>query len=100
MNADQRIFYSRFNGTSWVAQTLIPGIGTSAGPALSVFNNQLYMTWKGITGDDRVFYSHFNGTTWAAQQIVPGIGTNPVDIHVAEAVPGLASLPGSAAAAT
>jgi len=100
MNDDQRIFYSRFNGTSWVAQTLIPGIGTSAGPALSVFNNQLYMTWKGITGDDRVFYSHFNGTMWAAQQIVPGIGTNPVDIHVAEVVPGLASLPGSAAAAT
>jgi len=51
-----------------------------------------------MAGDDRVFYSHFDGTTWAPQQFVPGIGTNPVDIHLAAAMPGLAVLPGDAAA--
>ena len=84
-NADQRIWTSSFDGSTWTAQKLLPGIGTSVGPALAVFNGKLYMTWKGINGDDRVFYTSFNGTTWAPQQQIVGIGTNPFDIREPEA---------------
>ena len=81
MNDDQRIWTSTFDGTTWTAQQMVAGVGTSVGPSLAVFNAKLYMTWKGIDGDDRVFYSSFNGSAWAPQQQISGIGTNPFDIR-------------------
>jgi hypothetical protein len=50
--------------------------GVGLPPALAVFNNKLYMVWKGMERDDRVFYSTFTGVSWAAQQQVPGIGSS------------------------
>jgi hypothetical protein len=29
MLGDQRIWYTHFNGTSWAAQQIVPGVGTS-----------------------------------------------------------------------
>lgn len=50
--------------------------GESMPPGLAVFNNQLYMAWKGIEHDQRIFWSHFNGTAWAPQQLVSGVATS------------------------
>lgn len=55
-------------------ETALSGIGLP--PALAVFNNTLYMAWKGVEFDDRIFYTTFNGTNWAPQTQVPGVGTS------------------------
>jgi kumamolisin len=55
-------------------QTALLGIGLP--PALAVFNNTLFMAWKGIEFDERIFYTTYNGTAWAAQKQVPGVFTS------------------------
>ena len=54
--------------------TALEGIGLP--PGLAVFNNLLYMAWKGMERDDRIFYTTFNGTAWAPQQLIPNIATS------------------------
>lgn len=76
MERDDRVFFSYFNGTAWVPQQMIAGIGSSSGVSLAVYGGKLYMAWKGILGDQGIYYSSFDGTNWAAQKLVPGIGTS------------------------
>ncbi len=59
-----------------------PGIGTSVGPSLAVFNGRLYMAWKGELGDQRLFYSNFDGSSWAAQQLIPGFSSEGASLAV------------------
>jgi hypothetical protein len=73
---DDRIFYTAFNGTSWAAQTLIPGIATSSGVALAVFNGKLYMAWKGMLADQGIYWASFDGSNWTAQSQLSGVGTS------------------------
>ncbi|MDT7789116.1 MAG: hypothetical protein QOF58_7535 [Pseudonocardiales bacterium] len=47
------------DGDTWEAPTGING-GTTHGPALGVFYDQLYLTWKGKPGDTRMFYASRN----------------------------------------
>jgi len=70
---DDRIFYSRWNGTGkWAAQGTIPGT-TSAGPALGVLKGSLYAAWKGEWSDPRLFFSKFDGSNWAPQVQIPNV---------------------------
>ena len=74
---DDRIFYSRWNGTgNWgpaspMASPTVPG-NTSAGPSLAVFNGQVYAAWKGEWSDPRLFFSGFGGSSWESQAQIPG----------------------------
>jgi len=44
----------------WSWQQLTSGDrGTSHGPALAMYQNKLYMVWKGKQDDPRIFYSYF-----------------------------------------
>jgi hypothetical protein len=63
-------------GTSWVPQVNVSGVGTSTGPSLAVFNNRLFMAWKGVDGDQGIYFSSFDGNSWAPQQRVAGVGTS------------------------
>ena len=54
----------------------IPNAGTSAAPALSEFNNQLYLAWKGEGNGTGIWWSKFDGSSWAPQQRVPNVGTS------------------------
>jgi hypothetical protein len=47
---------------SWTPQQEITGSGTSAGPALTVFNGQLYALWKGSGSDSGVYWSSTSGS--------------------------------------
>jgi len=76
MEFDDRIFFTTGNGATWAPQTLVPGVGTSAGVALAAFGNQLYMAWKGEGFDQGIYWSSFNGTSWAPQRQVPGVATS------------------------
>jgi len=51
-------------------------LGIGLPPALTAFNNGLFMAWKGIEFDERIFYTQFNGNTWAAQAQVPNVATS------------------------
>ncbi len=67
---DIKIYYSSFDGNSWAPQQIVPGVGTSGGLSLTVFNDLLCLSWKGQGDDTRIFFSTFDGSTWAPQQLV------------------------------
>ena len=81
---DDRIFWSTFNGTTWAAQQVVAGVGTSSGVALAVFEGKLYMAWKGLIDlsgttlfdDERIWWSAYNGASWSAQQSIPEVATS------------------------
>ncbi|HEX7690071.1 MAG TPA: S53 family peptidase, partial [Burkholderiaceae bacterium] len=50
--------------------------GAGLPPGLAVFNNRLYMAWKGIEHDQRIWFSNFDGAGWAPQQFVGGVATS------------------------
>jgi kumamolisin len=50
--------------------------GAGLPPGLAVFNNRLYMAWKGIEHDQRIFWSSFDGAHWTSQQSVPNVATS------------------------
>lgn len=70
----------------WDPQQNVLGTGSAHGPALAVFQNSLYMAWRGIPGDQGIYYSSKPDLTtpWATQSTVPGVGTSQS--------PGLAAL--------
>lgn len=76
MGSDQRLFWSSFDGSSWVGQQQVPGVSSSAGPALAVLGKQLYAAWKGGGSDTRVYWTTFNKTAWARVQQVPQVATD------------------------
>ena len=45
---DESIMYSTFDGTAWSLPKSLPGqFAVGAGPSLAVFNEQLYLVWRG-----------------------------------------------------
>jgi hypothetical protein len=68
---DDRIFYSRRNGSgNWAPSGTVDG-NTSAGPSLGVFNGSLYAAWKGEWSDPRLFFAKYNGSNWENQMQIP-----------------------------
>ncbi len=69
-NGDTRIWFSSFDGTKWAPQKTISmlnvQVGTDVGPSLAVFNNRLYVAWKGSNGDERIWYS------FSLPELLPG----------------------------
>ena len=53
---------------------MLRGVGQP--PGLAVFDNRLFMAWKGIEHDQRIWFSNFNGASWAPQQTVGGVATS------------------------
>jgi hypothetical protein len=72
---DDRLFYSAFDGTSWVPQETIAG-NSSVGPGLAVFGSSMFAAWKGENDDQRLFFAGFSGTTWLAQAQIPGVASS------------------------
>jgi hypothetical protein len=56
------MFWSSFDGNVWSPQQGGVGGGTSQGPALAVFRDQLFAAWKGVSGDERMFWSALSAT--------------------------------------
>ena len=55
-------------------ETALLGIGLP--PALAVFDNKLFMAWKGIEFDERILFTTYNGSAWAPQTQVPNVATS------------------------
>jgi hypothetical protein len=59
VEGDQRLFFASslddsFSGPLGGPHNR-PDLNSSLGPALAVFNNRLFMAWKGVEGDQRLF---------------------------------------------
>jgi hypothetical protein len=77
-NSDH-IYYSYFDGTNWSPEQRVLGAvepETYDNPSLVVFNDKLYMAWRGPFSshpdikDDHIYYNYFDGAKWSPQQIV------------------------------
>ncbi len=58
---DAGIWFSTYEGngggTGWAPQKPVLGVGTSAAPALAVYNGLLYMAWKGAGDDTGIWFT-------------------------------------------
>ncbi len=59
-------------------QTQVPGLVTSAGPALVAMGSSLYLACKGADTDTAMYMAAFNGSEWALlpRTFLSGIGTD------------------------
>jgi hypothetical protein len=74
---DELLWYSSTaDGSNWAAPAVIPGAGSSVGPALDVFNGMEYAAWKGSDGDPQLYYSSSGTSGWAPQQFIPGAASD------------------------
>src|SRR6201999_1622068 len=69
---DNKMWWSKFDGTKWSQEQTGLGTGTSARPALAVYNGALYAVWKGVPNDTRLWWSKFDGTKWSTEQTLQG----------------------------
>ena len=58
---------------NWAPQQSVAG-RTSTSPSLAVYNDKLYMAYKGIS--TKLWFRTFDGNSWAPEQNVAGIGTS------------------------
>ena len=75
-DTDQLLWYASFDGSGWTAPAVIPGAGSSVGPALDIYNGLEYAAWKGSDGDQLLWYSSAGASGWAPQQVIPGAGSD------------------------
>ena len=61
---DQGIYWSRFDGVHWIAQSRVGDVGTSVGVTLAPIFDRLYMVWKGIDDDPGIYWASFDGNNW------------------------------------
>lgn len=82
---EEAVWYSSMSPSgAWTGPIQIAGAYTSTGPALAVFNNQLYAIWQGAGGDLKVYYASMSaGGEWAAHQPIPGANDTPGGVAVA-----------------
>lgn len=70
---DTGLYWTRRLNGRWEAQRHIPGVGTSAAPALCGFDGKIAMAWKGVPGDDRLWWSTWTDAGgWTPQRPIDG----------------------------
>ena len=71
---DQTMYWSStLDGVTWTTQRQGIGGGSSQGPQLAVFKDQLYAAWRGANNDQTMWWSSTrDGVTWTTQR--QGIG--------------------------
>jgi hypothetical protein len=69
------IWYSAYDSSTdtWSPEAEVPSALTNyrTGPALAVYDGDLYVAWQGQSGPIHIWYSAFNGSTWTPQTEVP-----------------------------
>lgn len=73
---DERLFWSRFDGSSWTNPQVAGGgtLHSSAGPGLAALGDKLYLVWRADYSG--LFWSRFDGSSWTNPQVVYGTGTD------------------------
>jgi hypothetical protein len=101
----KRVIFSSFGvalgvllGYGLTSAADVPNAISSAGPAVTAYNDTIIVAWAGASGESshHVYYSAFNGSTWTAQARVPGASTTRApslatvgeDVYLATTPPG------------
>jgi hypothetical protein len=80
VDTDERLWWATFDGANWTPQREYVGNGTSNGPAMAVYRNQLYLVWNGAHDDPRIWFTSLVGVDglyqdWRPrQEVAPGGG--------------------------
>ncbi|HEX6097345.1 MAG TPA: hypothetical protein VF432_13535 [Thermoanaerobaculia bacterium] len=85
-SGDSNIWIARssgdvFDGNTWTANRLNPGISTDTAPGVVVYGGYLYVFYKGPAGDTNIYIARsrgrdvFDGTAWDYARLNPGINT-------------------------
>jgi hypothetical protein len=56
---DQYLYWTHFDGTQWAPQQQMPVSRTSVGPAIAIYEQQLWMLWRGANDDETLWYSYY-----------------------------------------
>ncbi|GCD35633.1 hypothetical protein OEIGOIKO_03379 [Streptomyces chrestomyceticus JCM 4735] len=67
--SDNRMMWSRYDGTAWSRPALIAAAASDQPSALAVHNDRLHWMYTG--GDRRLYHAWFNGQAWSTIQQVP-----------------------------
>jgi hypothetical protein len=74
--ADNGLWYSAFDGSTWSAQARIADVASSNAPSVAVYGDKLYAAWKGQKDDQRLWYAAFDGATWSKQAQIAGAASS------------------------
>jgi hypothetical protein len=75
-DGDDSLWWSRLDGDSWTPQQQLSDKGSSHGPALTSFGENMLMAWKGVPDDSSIYYAFGRDGNWSGQQFVPNVGTS------------------------
>src|SRR5260370_29576966 len=75
---DENLWGATFDGAEWRSQRQYGGNATSNGPAMAVFQNQLFLVWNGAHFDSSIWFTSFDGEMrdWRQRRQVSGVATN------------------------
>jgi hypothetical protein len=91
---DARIYVAQpvngdiLEGGAWNANPLNAAINTSTAPGVAIFNNTLYLFYKGAGGDTNIYIAKSagdigDGSSWSASRLNPAINTSAAPAAVA-----------------
>jgi hypothetical protein len=75
--SDPRLFWAKYNGSSWENQQLIPHAYSDEGPALCAYSStKLIAAWKNF--DQSLYYASYDSSTskWSEPAQIPGTGSS------------------------
>jgi hypothetical protein len=59
VGADQSLYWASHDGRNWSTADRpappVPDVGSSRGPAMTVFQGRIHLAWKGIWDDQHVY---------------------------------------------
>jgi hypothetical protein len=84
---DQAISYSTYDGKEWTASRMIEGLEIGSWPSLAVFNEQLYVVWRGW--DTKLWWTRITPTGLAGKMPVMDTvpSTEATSPPIAEPIP-------------
>lgn len=65
------IWTQTWDGTTWTAPAIVPGVVSNTAPAIAAYGGALHMVHL-ANGSSTIMYTSFNGTSWAADQVMSG----------------------------
>ncbi|MEV4129594.1 hypothetical protein [Nocardia sp. NPDC049707] len=66
------LYVNRFSGDRWQGDYSLPNHKSTEGPALAVYNNELYCVHRGATNDKKLWWARTsNGTSWTQDSALP-----------------------------
>lgn len=79
-NPDGQLWFTVFNGSSWIENKQVSSADVSCSPAAAVYDNDIYVFYQGGGKNGQLWYALFNGSSWTSNQVSAsaGISSSPM----------------------